>query len=134
MLTVQTWSCDIFQSDGPIWKSDIPSWSLEFQNHFYICNEWINACNAIMIFGVHGWSFQSSSLIKSWVENWVSTGWYRFMGQFWKSSMFVSLNWRRKTHKVLLASIYSFGWSKFQCGLVGESRFCRWGSVTAHPY
>ena len=33
----------------------------------------IDACNAIMIFGVHGWSFQSSSLIKSWVQNRVST-------------------------------------------------------------
>ena len=37
------------------------------------CNKWINACNAIMIFWVHGWSFQSSSLIKSWVQNRVST-------------------------------------------------------------
>ena len=54
-----------------------------------ICNEWINACNAriklmyvmqeqidasnaIMIFEVHEWSFKSFSLIKSWVQNWVS--------------------------------------------------------------
>ena len=33
----------------------------------------INACNAIMIFGVHGWSFRSSSLIKLWVQNQVIT-------------------------------------------------------------
>ena len=55
-----------------------------------ICNEWINACNAriklmyvmqeqidasnaIMIFEVHEWSFKSFSLIKSLVQNWVST-------------------------------------------------------------
>ena len=37
------------------------------------CNECIKACNAIMIFGVHGWSFQPSSLIKSRVQNRVST-------------------------------------------------------------
>ena len=51
MLTVQTWSCDIFRSVGPIWKPDIPSRPLESQDHFMICNEWINACNAIMILG-----------------------------------------------------------------------------------
>ena len=33
----------------------------------------IDACNVIMIFGVQGWSFQLSSLIKSWVQNRVST-------------------------------------------------------------
>ena len=51
MLTVQTWSCDIFRSVGPIWKPDIPSRPLESQDHFMICNEWINACNAITILG-----------------------------------------------------------------------------------
>ena len=51
MLTVQTWSCDIFRSVGPIWKPDIPSRPLESQDHFMICNERINACNAIMILG-----------------------------------------------------------------------------------
>ena len=35
--------------------------------------EQIDACNAIMIYGVHGWSFQSFSFIKSWVQNQVST-------------------------------------------------------------
>ena len=35
MQTVQIWLCDIFQSNGPIWKLDIPSPSLEFQDHFY---------------------------------------------------------------------------------------------------
>ena len=39
-----------------------------------ICNEQVNACNAIMIFGVYEWSFQSFSLIKSWVQNRVSIG------------------------------------------------------------
>ena len=34
----------------------------------------IDVCNAIMIFAVHGWSFKSFSLIKSWVQNWVSIG------------------------------------------------------------
>ena len=29
----------------------------------------IDAYDAIMIFGVHGWSFKSFSLIKSWVQN-----------------------------------------------------------------
>ena len=51
MLTMQTWSRDIFQSDDPIWKPSISSWPLEPQDHFMICNEQINACNAIMIFG-----------------------------------------------------------------------------------
>ena len=32
----------------------------------------IDACNSIMIFGAHGRSFQSFSLIKSWVQNQVS--------------------------------------------------------------
>ena len=31
--------------------------------------EQLDAYDAIMIFGVHGWSFKSFSLIKSWVEN-----------------------------------------------------------------
>ena len=31
--------------------------------------EQIDACDAIMIFGVHGWSFKSFSLIKLWVQN-----------------------------------------------------------------
>ena len=35
----------------------------------------IDACYAIMIFEVHGWSFKSFSLIKSWVQNWVFTPW-----------------------------------------------------------
>ena len=39
--------------------------------------EQIDACDARMIFFffffVHGWSLQSSSLIKSWVQNRVST-------------------------------------------------------------
>ena len=52
MQTVQTWSSDIFQSDGPIWKSDTPLWLLEPQDFFFmICNEWINACNATLNFG-----------------------------------------------------------------------------------
>ena len=38
----------------------------------HVMQEQIDACNAIMIFGVHGWSFQSSSLVKSWVQNRVS--------------------------------------------------------------
>ena len=29
-----------------------------------------DACNAMMIFRVCGWSFKSFSLIKSWVQNW----------------------------------------------------------------
>ena len=32
-----------------------------------------DARDEIMIFGVHGWSFKSFSLIKSWVQNRVST-------------------------------------------------------------
>ena len=39
----------------------------------HVMQEQIDACNAIMIFGVHDWSFQSSFLIKSWVQNRVST-------------------------------------------------------------
>ena len=35
----------------------------------HVVQEQIDACNAIMIFGVHGWSFQPSSLIKSWMQN-----------------------------------------------------------------
>ena len=27
------------------------------------------ACDEIMIFGVHGWSFKSFAMIKSWVQN-----------------------------------------------------------------
>ena len=41
----------------------------------------IDACNAIMIFGVHGRSFQSFSLIKSWVQNQVSTEGKKFKAQ-----------------------------------------------------
>ena len=32
-----------------------------------------DACDEIMIFGVHGWLFKSFSLIKSWVQNLMST-------------------------------------------------------------
>ena len=32
-----------------------------------------DACDEIMIFGVHEWLFKSFSLIKSWVQNRVST-------------------------------------------------------------
>ena len=39
----------------------------------YVMQEQIDACDAIMIFGVHEWSFESFSLIKSWVQNRVST-------------------------------------------------------------
>ena len=42
------------------------------RSFFMICNEWIDACNATMTFGVHGYSFQSSFLIKSCVQNQVS--------------------------------------------------------------
>jgi len=38
----------------------------------HVMQRQIDACNAIMIFGVHGWSFKLFSLIKSWVQNWVS--------------------------------------------------------------
>ena len=39
------------------------------------CNEeQIDACDAIMIFLVHGWSSKSFFLIKSWVQNRVSIG------------------------------------------------------------
>ena len=31
--------------------------------------EQIDACNAIMIFRVRGWSYKSFSMIKSWVQN-----------------------------------------------------------------
>ena len=44
------------------------------QRQVDVCNaRTIDASNAIMIFGVHGWSFKSFSLIKSWVQNRVST-------------------------------------------------------------
>ena len=39
----------------------------------HIMQEKIDACTAIMIFGVHGWLIQPSSLIKSLVQNRVST-------------------------------------------------------------
>ena len=39
----------------------------------HVMQEQINACNAIMIFGLHEWSFKSFSLIKSWMQNRVST-------------------------------------------------------------
>ena len=39
----------------------------------HVMHEQMDACNAIMIFLVHGWSFKSFSLIKSWVQNWVPT-------------------------------------------------------------
>ena len=47
--------------------------------------EQIDACNAIMIFGVHGWSFKSFSLIKSWVQNWVSTIYMKSDLEIWIS-------------------------------------------------
>ena len=37
-----------------------------------VMQEQIDACNAIMIFRVHEWSFKSFPLIKSWVQNQVS--------------------------------------------------------------
>ena len=39
----------------------------------HVMQEQIDACNAIMIFGVHELSFKSFSLIKSRVQNYVST-------------------------------------------------------------
>ena len=38
----------------------------------HVTQRQIDACNASMILRVHGWSFKSFSLIKSWVQNWVS--------------------------------------------------------------
>ena len=35
--------------------------------------EQIDACDARMIFFVHGWSLQLSSLVKSWMQNRMST-------------------------------------------------------------
>ena len=70
MLTVQTWSCDIFQFDGPIWKPETSLRPLESRDHFYDMQRMNDACNAMMIFRVCGWSFKSFSLIKSWVQNW----------------------------------------------------------------
>ena len=40
---------------------------------FMICEEWFNVWNVIVIFGYSKWSFQSSSKIKLWMQNWVST-------------------------------------------------------------
>ena len=94
MWTVQTWSCDIFRSNGPIRKLETPLRLSESQDHLYdmqwmnlsiqcrkklmhLMREQNNACDARMIFFfffVHGWSLQSSSLIKSWVQNQVSIG------------------------------------------------------------
>ena len=39
----------------------------------HVMQEQMDAYNAIMIFWIHGWSFKSFSLIKSRVQNWVST-------------------------------------------------------------
>ena len=39
----------------------------------HVMQEQIDACSAILIFRVYGWSFKSFSLIKSWVQNRVST-------------------------------------------------------------
>ena len=39
----------------------------------HVMQEPIDACNVIMIFEVYGWSFKSFSLIKSWLQIWVST-------------------------------------------------------------
>ena len=39
----------------------------------HVMQEQINVCNATMIFEAHRWSFKSFSLIKLWVQNWVST-------------------------------------------------------------
>ena len=39
----------------------------------HVMQKQTDACDEIMIFGVHGWSFKSFSLIKSWVQNRVST-------------------------------------------------------------
>jgi len=35
LQTMNIWSCDIFQSDGPICESGIPSQPLESQDYFY---------------------------------------------------------------------------------------------------
>ena len=35
----------------------------------HVMQEQIDTCIAIMIFKVHGWSFKSFSLNKSWVQN-----------------------------------------------------------------
>ena len=35
----------------------------------HVMQEQMDACNAIMIFRVHEWSFKSFPLIKSWVQN-----------------------------------------------------------------
>ena len=56
---------------------------------FMMCNEWINACNAIMIFKVHVWSFRSSSLIKSWVQNRVCTPILKNSSFYWFTNEFI---------------------------------------------
>ena len=48
------------------------SW-YEINELMHVMQKQIDACNAIMIFGVHEWSFKSFSLIKSWLQNWVFT-------------------------------------------------------------
>ena len=55
----------------------------------HVMQEQIDACYAIMIFGIHGWLFKSFSLIKSWVQNWVSTQveWI-FFGKFDEENWF----------------------------------------------
>ena len=46
----------------------------EMQNKLmHVMQEQMDACNAIMIFQVHERSFKSFPLIKSWVQNRVST-------------------------------------------------------------
>ena len=56
--------------------------------------ERIHACNAIMIFGVHEWSFKSFSLFKSWVQNRVSTG-----GRRWLFSLY-TFSFSRLSHSL----------------------------------
>ena len=48
----------------------------ELMHTMHVMQEQNDACDAriiIFFFWVHGWSLQSSSLIKSWVQNRVST-------------------------------------------------------------
>ena len=58
-----SWSCDIFQSDGPIWKPKNTVVTIRISRSFlwyamkelmHVMQEQIDACKAILIFGVHG--------------------------------------------------------------------------------
>ena len=77
----------------------------------HVMQRQIDACNAIMIFGVYRWSFKSFSLIKSWVQNWVSTFALKVSVHFSSSLIFFFYKMLVAVLLEMHASVYFYFWN-----------------------